>query len=132
MRAYAKGGGRVFHDKLTPEMADDPALMLDLIQTAKEPMDPFNSIGTALQDDKDFALACVGLVKYSVNRFSLRLQDDVDVVRAAVAHHPQNLCYAFHRIQNDPSLLEEPASPPPARRPVKPAQKRKKVKRPER
>ena len=132
MRAYAKGGGRVFHDKLTPEMANDPALMLDLIKTAKEPMDPFNSIGTALQDDKNFALATVGLVKYSVNRFSPRLQDDVEVVRAAVAHHPQNLYYASHRIQNDPALLEEPASPPAAQRQVKPAQKKKKRKQPER
>ena len=132
MRAYAKGGGRVFHDKLTPEMANDPALMLDLIKNAKEPMDPFNSIGTALQDDKDFALATVGLVKYSVIRFSQRLQDDVDVVRSAVAHNPQNLSFASFRIQNDPALLEEPASPPPVQRPVKPAQKKKKVKRQER
>ena len=132
MRAYAKGGGRVFHDKLTPEMANNPALMLDLIKTAKEPMDPFNSIGTALQDDKDFALATVGLVKYSVIRFSQRLQDDVDVVRSAVAHNPQNLSFASFRIQNDPALLEEPASPPPARKPVKPTQKKKKIKRPER
>ena len=54
------------------------------------------------------------------------------MVRAAVAHNPHNLYYASHRIQNDPALLEEPASPPPARKPVKPTQKKKKIKRPER
>lgn len=127
MMAYARGGGRVFHDKLTPEMANDPELMLNLIKAAKEPMDPFNSIGTALQDDKDFALASVGLVKYSVLRFSERLQDDVDVVRAAVARHPQNLCYASHRIQNNPALLEEPPKPVKA-----PQRKKKKPKQQER
>ena len=80
---------------------------LDFVERhVPETLEFFSDIPFRYNDDKDWVLRCVRERGDLLRKSSPRLQDDIDVVTAAVNNEPSAIQYASERLQA--SLSEPP------------------------